>query len=746
MEATSREQQKRSLTSMTLKRFVVMYLIFAVMLLCMCVPIYIYVHHTTYDNVRTSASQRLANGIAAMESSASVAINTYTSSTTDTRFRPLKYMHGRYTDNPTELTPLVQMLRSLVLPADMLADAGFVFSKNLIITRNRSFYSDTFYSFYPDFLDCEGYTFEEWTDMLEGAGSIGRFLPEATYVSQDYTVPYRAITYARTWYNVSGSSAGVYYAALNTDMLVPLMADQAVLSDGYLHIYDGQGNLLLARGEADPSGGGLEVIEAYSSAMNLSFSAGLPRAYLRAQLVPLEKIYFIYILALVAIAMMMVVFFSRRSAEPMQKLIHTIDPVHLQQRAALEASPERKGFLKRLEKDYDMVASSITSMNTQLKSHSEVIAEQKVKLADQLFDKALQHVLYAQQDRQDFAQFFPDFPRPFTLAILIYDLMQRSVDEAAQMRSVMQRLAQTELDDIYFTHTLGSDAILLVLRSVHREEMERLQARLLEEEDLSIRIVVSQTFQTENDLPAAYQQVQHINLLPTTSEVVTAGDISSEELGYTPLPLSLSSLLEMYDALSSGNDALARVILNSCADELMLHPDRVVLSRHIHSLIGYMLVQMKLEHPAVLFDVIIPSFDAKNLELLLREELPECFRQISLALLEKRPGHSDLPAQVLRFISENLFSPEMCVAFVTERLGISQMTLQKIIKNATGSTFSQYIGTQRLERAYMLLNEPGVSVQKVAELCGFSSPNSFYKAFRRKYGVAPSSAVGEAEE
>ena len=79
---------------------------------------------------------------------------------------------------------------------------------------------------------------------------------------------------------------------------------------------------------------------------------------------------------------------------------------------------------------------------------------------------------------------------------------------------------------------------------------------------------------------------------------------------------------------------------------------------------------------------------------------------------------------------------------MADRFGIAKATLQKIIKVATGATFSVYVGTQRLERAYRLMQEPGVSVQKVSEMCGFSSTNSFYKAFRRKYGVAPSAVTG----
>lgn len=147
-------------------------------------------------------------------------------------------------------------------------------------------------------------------------------------------------------------------------------------------------------------------------------------------------------------------------------------------------------------------------------------------------------------------------------------------------------------------------------------------------------------------------------------------------------------------------------------------------------MIGHMLAQIKLEYPAELFRVVVPALDTSNLEHLYRVELPECFHQICQTLLDSRTPDNDLPAAVLRFIHENLFSVDMCTTFVADHFGISKPNLQKILKNATGVTFSVFVSTQRMDRAYQLMQEPGVSVQKVAELCGFSSPNSFYKAFR----------------
>lgn len=76
---------------------------------------------------------------------------------------------------------------------------------------------------------------------------------------------------------------------------------------------------------------------------------------------------------------------------------------------------------------------------------------------------------------------------------------------------------------------------------------------------------------------------------------------------------------------------------------------------------------------------------------------------------------------------------------VASHFGISSTTLQKLCKEATGMTVAAYVEMQRLSRAYEMLTESRATIAQVAEACGFNSPNSFYKAFRRYYGKAPRS-------
>lgn len=726
-------------------RFFLLYLIFALVLFAMYIPLHLHTYSIISENVRSRIQRNLERGIQAMESSIRAVSNTYNSTIQDARFRPLIYQDQAHVESPSDLRNLVDALTTPFTSDDLVGDVGILCGNSLILSRNRSFYSETYYSFYPDFLQCGEMTFSEWKEWLLSANRSGTWLPEATYTSMDYSSPYAAITYARIWPSTMGASQNVYYATLRIDKLMNMLADEAILSGGYLRITDVNGNVLLQQGAMEYGNASCEALRAVSSQTGISVELGIPKAYLHAQMAPLEKMLALYIIAFVAVAIAMVVIFSHRSAAPMQKILHSLQESHFPvPDEETRENAKKRGLFRQLEQDYGVVASSISYLDRQLSSHAEMVKEQKLQLRNQLFDKALLYGLYAAKDCGDFAQFFPDFPSAYRLALLKVDWRENSVDRMAQAHYAMLHAAQTEIPDIYYTHTLSSGSILLVLpeaETERRESLEQIRAQLQRACDLPITCILSQSFARANDLAEAYRQLQYFDFIPSTASVITPADLSEAQMEHTVLPLSLSQLLEMYNALSTGDEALARIILSEAAETILSHPDRILLGRHTHSMIGHMLAQIKLEYPAELFRVVVPALDTSNLEHLYRVELPECFHQICQTLLDSRTPDNDLPAAVLRFIHENLFSVDMCTTFVADHFGISKPNLQKILKNATGVTFSVFVSTQRMDRAYQLMQEPGVSVQKVAELCGFSSPNSFYKAFRRKYGVAPSAIV-----
>lgn len=87
---------------------------------------------------------------------------------------------------------------------------------------------------------------------------------------------------------------------------------------------------------------------------------------------------------------------------------------------------------------------------------------------------------------------------------------------------------------------------------------------------------------------------------------------------------------------------------------------------------------------------------------------------------------------------EKSFETGVDLATVAGNIGISLRQIQRLFRHYVGISPKQYLLNLRLERARGLLSETDMSISDIAYACGFEATNTFSKAFRRKYGVAPS--------
>ena len=66
--------------------------------------------------------------------------------------------------------------------------------------------------------------------------------------------------------------------------------------------------------------------------------------------------------------------------------------------------------------------------------------------------------------------------------------------------------------------------------------------------------------------------------------------------------------------------------------------------------------------------------------------------------------------------------------------------LSSIIKNETGKTFTELITSYRLSRAYYLLSSTDISISTIAASVGYHDLSNFYRAYKKYFGVTPSSS------
>lgn len=92
--------------------------------------------------------------------------------------------------------------------------------------------------------------------------------------------------------------------------------------------------------------------------------------------------------------------------------------------------------------------------------------------------------------------------------------------------------------------------------------------------------------------------------------------------------------------------------------------------------------------------------------------------------------------ELMAWVSGNLCC-DLTVANLAARTNMSQRHFARRFKEALGRPPAQVVEELRLDEARALLAEPNAAVERVARTVGFSCPDTFRRAFARRFGISP---------
>ena len=77
------------------------------------------------------------------------------------------------------------------------------------------------------------------------------------------------------------------------------------------------------------------------------------------------------------------------------------------------------------------------------------------------------------------------------------------------------------------------------------------------------------------------------------------------------------------------------------------------------------------------------------------------------------------------------------IAKIARQVSLNARTLQDCFKYLYGKPIFEYLQDLRLDHGKKLLAETNLTIQEIAEACGYVEHTNFTVAFKRKYGVVP---------
>jgi len=111
--------------------------------------------------------------------------------------------------------------------------------------------------------------------------------------------------------------------------------------------------------------------------------------------------------------------------------------------------------------------------------------------------------------------------------------------------------------------------------------------------------------------------------------------------------------------------------------------------------------------------------------------------QASYATLLDEHGHSDRLVARAQHRMEATLQQGFRLSELAAHLAVSERTLNRRFKRATGDTPLEYLQTLRVEVAKRVLESGRVSLEAVTQRVGYGDPSTFRELFKRKTGLSP---------
>lgn len=309
------------------------------------------------------------------------------------------------------------------------------------------------------------------------------------------------------------------------------------------------------------------------------------------------------------------------------------------------------------------------------------------------------------------------------------------LDQEVQLMLTTEQLYQCYGQRPY-VHNSADGSILAI---VHLEDAsgypQLLQQTALLHDQLEAptALTLSAAFSSMEQLSGIYWQVRNAALNAAPTEKVLC--LSSQDKAAIPVP-EVTVLERLREYLLSGQTEQAQDLVRQMFGQEVLRPQD--FQQIFFSVRGILLnAAEKTDCEDITF---LCNYDRRQPMQKLIQNLCDGCLVIGGHMDSLKQSHNlNLQKGILQWLGEHYQNPDLNAAMVADQFQISKKYVSQFLKDQTGKSYNEYVEDLRLNHAMQLLKTSGLSVTEIATTCGFSSQNTFYKAFRRRYDVSPSS-------
>ena len=92
--------------------------------------------------------------------------------------------------------------------------------------------------------------------------------------------------------------------------------------------------------------------------------------------------------------------------------------------------------------------------------------------------------------------------------------------------------------------------------------------------------------------------------------------------------------------------------------------------------------------------------------------------------------------RIISYIDDHI-TENFTLQDIADNVFLSKVTIQKLIKNVSNKTFRQLVLDKRFAKINQYLHNTDLPLEEIAKDCGYNSYTSFYRDYKKIYGVPP---------
>jgi len=104
---------------------------------------------------------------------------------------------------------------------------------------------------------------------------------------------------------------------------------------------------------------------------------------------------------------------------------------------------------------------------------------------------------------------------------------------------------------------------------------------------------------------------------------------------------------------------------------------------------------------------------------------------------KKNEREINLLNQIVNYVKMNFSDDSLSISVISAYMNMTENYISTFFKQHTGQNLSAYIEDIRMENAKKYIIETKMTMKEICEKVGYSNINTFYKAFKRRFGIPP---------